>query len=108
LDDDTTRVFVNSTVEGGSMYDAGISSGDLVYAIDGVETPSIDAMLAAVAKHKVGDVVNVDVEQRKVRATVPMKIAGRREMKIVSYESLGIPLTEQVRTFRKNWLDSRR
>jgi hypothetical protein len=37
-----------------------------------------------------------------------MKIAGRREMKIVSYESLGIPLTEQVRTFRKNWLDSKR
>jgi predicted metalloprotease with PDZ domain len=108
LDDDTTRVFVNSTVEGGSMYDAGISSGDLVYAVDGVETPSTDAMLAAVAKHKVGDVVNVDVEQRKVRATVPMKIAGRREMKIGSYESLGIPLTEQVRTFRNNWLDSKR
>jgi len=108
LDEDTTRVFINSTVEGGSMYDAGISSGDRVYAIDGVKTPTIEALNNTIAQHKIGDIVTVDVEQRMMRRTVPMKIVGRADMKIVSHESLGVPVTEQVRAFRKNWLDSKR
>ncbi len=104
--DDTTKVFVNWSQQGGSMYDAGISSGDLVYAIDGVPTPSIDSLNAVIARRKVGDVVPADVEQRKMRRIVPMKIIGRRAMKFASYESLGLPLTPKVQDFRKSWLES--
>jgi predicted metalloprotease with PDZ domain len=108
MDNDTTRVFINSSVEGGSMYDAGIASGDRIYAVDGVATQSIDSLTAIIARHKVGDVVQLDVEQKMVRRTVPVTIRGRRDMKVSTYESLGIPLTPQVIAFRKRWLDSKR
>jgi len=108
LDDDTTRVFVNSSVEGGSMFDAGIASGDRIYAIDGKPTLSVDSLTAITGRHKVGDVVQLDVEQKMVRHTVAMTLRGRRTMKVSTYESLGIPLTPQVIAFRKNWLDSKR
>lgn len=108
MDDDTTRVFINSSQEGGSMFAAGISSGDLVYAIDGKPTTSIDALTAIISGHRVGDVVQVDVEQRQVRRTVPMTLRGRREMKVASYESLKLPVTPKIEEFRKNWLGSKR
>lgn len=107
MDDDTTRVFINWSQEGGSMYDAGISSGDLVYSIDDIPTPSMDSLNAVVARHKIGDVVKADVEQRRMRHTVPMTIRGRREMKIATYESLGLPVTPKVLEFRKSWLESK-
>ena len=108
MDDDTTRVFINSSQEGGSMFVGGISSGDLVYAIDGKPTTSIDSLTAIISRHRVGDVVQVDVEQRKVRRTIPMTIRGRREMKVQSYESLKLPLTQKIEEFRKSWLGSKR
>lgn len=108
LDNDTTRVFINWSQEGGSMFDAGIVNGDLIYSIDGIPTASMDSLNAIIERHKVGDVVQVDVEQRNMRRVVPMKLRGRREMKVSTYESLGLPVTEQMREFRKSWLESRR
>jgi predicted metalloprotease with PDZ domain len=108
MDNDTARVFVNWTQEGGSMHDAGISSGDLIYAVDGVPTPSIDSLGAVIRRYKSADVVRVDVEQRKVRRTVPMTIRSRRSTRIATFESLGVPVTASVLEFRKSWLGSRR
>ena len=90
------------------MFDAGIVNGDLIYSIDGIPTASMDSLNAIMERHKVGDVVQVDVEQRNMRRVVPMKLRGRREMKVSTYESLGLPVTEQMREFRKSWLESRR
>lgn len=108
LDDDTTRVFVNSSQEGGSMFLAGISSGDLMYSIDGKPISSVDSLSAIIGKHKVGDVVQVDVEQRKVRRTIPMTLRGRKGMRVASYESLQLPVTPKIEEFRKSWLGSKR
>ena len=90
------------------MFVAGISSGDLVYAVDGKPTTSIDSLTAIISRHRVGDVVQVDVEQRRVRRRIPMTLRGRREMKVQSYESLKLPLTPKIDEFRKSWLGSRR
>ena len=108
MDNDTARVFVNWSQEQGSMYDAGISSGDLIYGINGAPTPTIDSLTAVIGRHKVGDVVQVDVEQRKVRRTVPMTIRGRRPMRVVTFESLGLPVSGKVSEFRRSWLGSKR
>lgn len=108
MDDDTTRVFINSTQEGGSMFVAGISSGDLVYSIDGVPINSIDSLTAVISRHRVGEVVKVDVEQRRVRRTVPMTLRGRKAMRLASYESLGLQVTPKIEEFRKSWLGSKR
>lgn len=108
MDNDTARVLINWTQESGSMHEAGISSGDLIYAIDGTPTPTVDSLAAVIRGYKVGDLVRVDVAQRTVRRTVPMTIRGRRPMKLVTFESLGIPLPEKAAEFRRSWLGSRR
>lgn len=107
LDNDTSKVFVNWSQEGGSMYAAGIASGDIVYAIDKVPAVSIDSLNAIIARHRVGDVVDVDVVQQSVRRTVPMKIIGRKAMKIVSYETAKLQVTPEIARFREAWIGSR-
>ena len=78
------------------------------YGIDGIATTTPDSVAAIIGRHKVGDVVQLDVEQKKIRRKVPMTIRGRRSMKVSTYESLSLPLTPQIVEFRKNWLDSKR
>jgi predicted metalloprotease with PDZ domain len=107
LDNDTSRVFVNWSREGGSAFDAGLASGDYIVAIDGVPAVSIDLVNAIIARHKVGDVVQLDVEEKLVRKRIPMTIRGRRGMKVVSYETAGTPVTDAIRSFRKSWLGSK-
>lgn len=107
LDDDSTGVFVNWSQQGGSMYDAGIANGDIVFSIDGAGVASRDSLQSIVARHKVGDIVQVGVEQRKVRRTIPMKLRGQRGMKVVTYEAAGLPVTAEIRRFRESWLGSK-
>lgn len=107
LDDDTTRVFVNWSAEGGSAYSAGIASGDLIYALAGEPTRSIAALSAALARRRLGEVVQVDVEQRGVRRTIPMTIRGRSAMRVETYEAAGRPVTAEIRAFRERWLGSK-
>jgi predicted metalloprotease with PDZ domain len=108
MDDDTASVFINWTAEGGSMYNAGIASGDIVFAIDGVPAMSVDSLTAIVARHRPGNVVQVDVRQREVRRTVPMTIVGRRSLDFLTYEAAKLPVTDSIREFRRSWLGSRR
>jgi hypothetical protein len=36
-----------------------------------------------------------------------MTIRGRRAMKIVTYESIGVPVTPEIARFRESWLGSK-
>ena len=108
LDDDSTGVFVNSSVEGGSTYLAGIANGDVIHAVDNVPVTSADSLQALIKRHKVGDVVRVGVTQQTVRRTIPMTIRGRREMTVMTYEKAGLPVTAEIQRFRENWLGSKR
>jgi predicted metalloprotease with PDZ domain len=108
LDDDSTGVFVNWSQQGGSMYEAGIANGDIVFSIDGTRVTSKSSLDAAIARHKVGDVVEVGVVQHRVRRTIPMKLRGQREMKVVTYETARLPITPEIRRFRESWLGSKK
>jgi predicted metalloprotease with PDZ domain len=107
MDDDSTRVFINWTTENGSAWSAGISGGDLVYAIDGEPTPSIAALAAIIAKHKVGDVVSADIMQRGERRTVQVTLHESPAIEVTTYEKAGVPLTDAMRARRTEWLRSR-
>ncbi|HEX6573421.1 MAG TPA: PDZ domain-containing protein, partial [Gemmatimonadaceae bacterium] len=107
LDDDSTGVFINFSVEGGSAYDAGIVNGDIIYSFDGAPVRNSDALNDALSRRKAGDVVQVGVIQQEVRKTIPMKIRGRKSMKVVTYESAGIPVTPEITRFRESWFGSR-
>jgi predicted metalloprotease with PDZ domain len=107
LDDDSAGVFVNWSVEGGTAYAAGIANRDIIYSVDGIAVKSADSLQAIIARHKVGDVVQMGVEQQKVRRTIPLHLAGRRGMKIETYEKAGLSPSQDMLRFRAAWLGSR-
>lgn len=107
LDNDTSRVFVNWTQEGGSLYAAGISGGDYVYSIDKVPATSMDSLTSILSRHRVGDVLQVNVMQRGERLVIPMKLVGRKLMKLSTYEAAHLPVTAGIASFRQSWLGSK-
>ena len=105
---DSLGVFINWSSASGSAYAAGLASGDVVTAIDGEVTSSIDVLTAIIAKHRVGDVVKVKLLQKsRLPATTEMKLVGMNPMKVVSFESAGMPVTDAIRAFRRDWLGSK-
>ncbi len=107
MDDDSSRVFINWTSENGSAWPAGISAGDLVYSIDGEATPSVAALSAIIDRHKVGDVITVDLLQRGERRKVSVTLRESPAMTVTTFEKAGIPVTDAVRAHRDAWLRSR-
>ena len=107
LDSDTAGVFVNWSAEGSGMYAAGIASGDIIRTVDGERTTTIDAINAIVARHKVGDVLQLEIMQRGERRTVPMALVENPALRLTTYESAGMPVTEAMQAFRRAWLASK-
>lgn len=104
---DDGSVVVATTVQGSSLYNAGIDRLDRVYSVDGTPTATPDAMRAALATHKPGDTVRMDVMQRGTRHEVAVMLLENPEMEIVTYESAGMPVTDAMRAFRQSWLGSK-
>lgn len=102
-----SSVTVLTPVEGSSLYRAGIDRLDRVYAIDGTPTPSPDAVRAALANHRAGETVRMDVAQRGTRREIAVTLVENPEMEIVTYERAGMPVTDAIRAFRQSWLGSK-
>ena len=107
LEGDSAGVYVNWSATNGSLWPAGIVNGNMIHAIDGEAVRTLDALGAITARHKVGDVVQVEVTQRAGRRTVPVTLVGGSELRLVTYESAGLALTAEQREFRAKWLGAR-
>jgi Predicted protease with the C-terminal PDZ domain len=108
LDNDAKGVFVNWSASNGSAFAAGLASGDIITSADGELTPSMDTLTAIIARHRAGDDIRVTLLQKGVLpSTIMMKLTGRTSMKVVSFESAGIPVTDAIRAFRRDWLGSK-
>ena len=103
LDKDSNFVFVNWSAPNSSAYHAGLSSGDLVYSINGIPVNTPDSIHAIVARHRIGDVLQLEVDQRRQRKVIPMRLIGRPLLGISSYERAGLPVTAEMRKFREAW-----
>ncbi|HET7464508.1 MAG TPA: hypothetical protein VFJ82_24830 [Longimicrobium sp.] len=102
-----SSVIVATSQEGSSFYRAGIDRLDRVYAIGGVPTPTPDAVRAALAGHRPGETVRMDVAQRGTRREIGVTLVENPEVEIVTYESAGMPVTDAMRAFRRGWLGSK-
>jgi predicted metalloprotease with PDZ domain len=108
LDNDPKGVFVNWSASNGSAFPAGLASGDIITSIDGEPTASIDSLTAIIGRRRVGETLKVSLLEKGVLPSiVTMKLVGRNAMKVVSYESAGIPITDAIRAFRRDWLASK-
>ena len=107
LADDSSAVLVNAVSETGSLWPAGITAGDRIHSVDGQPTTTVAALGALVARHRSGDVVRMDVSVRGGRMTIPVTLRERPDLRVVTYESAGRPITDAMRTLRRSWLESR-
>ncbi len=107
LADDSTGVLVNSVLETGSLYPAGITGGDRIHSLDGEAVTSAAALGTAIGGRRPGEVVRMDVTTRAGRLTVPVTLRERTDVRVVTFESTGRPLTDAQRAFRQRWLASR-
>ena len=107
LADDTTAVWVNWSAEGGSMFAAGVSSGDRIFAVDGIPVTTVDSLDAIIRRKAVGETVQLDIVQRTVRRTIPMKLVARPSYSIMTYEKAGRTVTPEMKRFRESWLGAK-
>ena len=65
---------VATVMTGGPAANAGIKTGDVIVAVDGVQTAGPDAVIAATRAHQPGDRIHVTIERSGTRKTVTVTL----------------------------------
>ncbi len=107
LESGPAGVRVVSRVSSGSLYAAGLDSGDVIRVIEGLPVTEADSVIAVVGRGRIGDTLRLGVVQRGTRATIPMILAGTPRYTVTTYERAGIPVTGAMKRFRQEWLGSK-
>ncbi|HEX6748375.1 MAG TPA: PDZ domain-containing protein [Longimicrobium sp.] len=105
--DEGAAVVVQPSVEGGSLYRAGIDRGDRILSVDGVPTPSADSLIVVLRGKAAGQTVRMEVEQRGVRHEMSVPLVENPAVEVVTYEKAGMTVTDAMRAFRRDWLGSK-
>jgi predicted metalloprotease with PDZ domain len=92
---------------GTSLYEAGLSPGDRIVAIDGRPVDSAEAIVAIVNGKRPGDPIAITSEQRRVTRTVTVQTGEDPTIEVVLYERAGRELTAAMRRFRTAWLGAK-
>jgi len=104
LRSDSLGVRIMSRPSGGSLYSAGLDSGDVIRVIEGVPVTEADSVIAAIGRGRIGDTLRLAVTRRGGRATIPMILAGSPRYTVMTYERAGMPVTAAMKRFRQAWL----
>jgi serine protease Do len=73
-------IYVNSVVEFSGADRAGLKRGDIITKMDGKKVSTIEELIAVIGKHKVGDVVQVEIyDQLDSYKTVSVKLRESSE-----------------------------
>jgi putative serine protease PepD len=65
---------VAKVVKGGPAANAGIKTGDVIVAVDGIPTAGPDAVIADTRAHQPGDHVQVTLDRNGTRKTVSVTL----------------------------------
>ena len=108
LSRDTGRVVITSnTPIGTPIYHAGVDRGDRIVSLDG--TPILNsAMIQTILDaHKPGDQITIVFESRGETKTATMTLIERQQLEIVTNEKAGLPVTEEMKRLRDDWLGTK-
>jgi predicted metalloprotease with PDZ domain len=92
---------------GSSWYDAGISFGDEIISVDGAPLAGPQDLAALTQRHRPGDRVPVVFEQRGQQKSATLTFGEDERIELVTYESAGMAVTDEMRAFREAWLASK-
>jgi predicted metalloprotease with PDZ domain len=88
------------------LYLAGLESGDVIVSMNGKKTTQ-ENYQTLLQQKKPGDTVSVVYRQMGKEKQANIKLGTDEAMNIILYEEAGMPVTDQIKAFRKSWLGSK-
>jgi predicted metalloprotease with PDZ domain len=107
INDQGGVTIVSNTISGTPLYEAGIDIGDKIITLDGKPIKNAKEMNDALQLHKPGEKIEVVYQHRDEEKKVAITLGENPSVSIVPMESTGKNPTDQQKTFRKSWLESK-
>jgi predicted metalloprotease with PDZ domain len=95
------------SLRGSPLYRAGLEMGDVVTQCDGKLLKKAEDFQGCVAKHAVGDVLNLVYTSRAGARKATVTVAEDPAVEIVTFEKAGEDISAPVKSFRIEWLGSK-
>ena len=102
--EDGKLLVVGPVLAGTALYEAGVSGGDRLIALDGSAVDAGDAVDTIIRTKRPGDAIAITFEQRGVRSTATVRVREDATLEAVLYEDAGMEVTDAMRQFRAAWL----
>ncbi len=91
----------------GALYKAGLDRGDKILTLDGQAVKMVAEVQAVLEKHKPGDTVAIEFEQRGVKKSAPVTFLEDPQIEVVAFEAINQEVTDEMKKLRAQWLGSR-
>jgi len=92
------------TLKTGPLYQAGLDRGDKIMTFDGQAVSKPSDVQAILEKHKPGDTISIEAEQRGVKKTVQLTFTEDPAVEVVAFESINKDVTAEMKKLRADWL----
>ena len=92
------------TLATGPLYQAGLDRGDILRQLDGQPLARLSDLQAILDRHKPGDTISGEVEQRGIKRSFVLTFTEDPQVEVVSFESLNKELTPEMKKLRAEWL----
>jgi predicted metalloprotease with PDZ domain len=91
----------------GAMYKAGLDRGDKIRSLDGQALKTMADLQTVLERHKPGDTVAIEFEQRGVQKSAQVTFLEDPQLEVVAFETINQELTAEMKKLRAQWLGSR-
>ncbi|MFN7929125.1 MAG: PDZ domain-containing protein [Blastocatellia bacterium] len=90
----------------GAMYKAGLDRGDKLLSLDGQAVKMMADVQGVMERHKPGNTIAIEFEQRGVKRTAQMTLLEDPQIEVVPFEAIKQDVTAEMKKLRAAWLDS--
>ena len=97
----------SNTIRSTPIYEAGIDIDDVIIQFGETHIKTLKDLSDALATHKPGDQVVIVYNHRNEEKTSTITLQENPLLSVLTFESEGKPLTQEIILFRKNWLGSK-
>lgn len=99
---------INSdTLAGSPLYEAGLTRGDVIISLAGLKVRSSYEYYRVLARLKPGQAVNLLFRRNGKLQTTKITVAANPYIALLFYESAGLKVSDEMKSFRKSWIGSK-
>jgi S1-C subfamily serine protease len=92
------------SILGSPLYEAGVDADDVLLKLDGKKISSAKTLTSLLKKHKPGDKVALEFEQRGQKKTTQLTLISNPKLELVPFEKTSQQLSDKAKLFRESWL----